>query len=124
MLLALVFLVLPIIELAVIIQVGQSIGVLNTIGLLLLVSFVGAWLVKREGLGVWTRFQRQVEMGVVPGREIADGVLVMLAGALLISPGFVTDVLGILLLLPPVRAAIRSAALYRVGRKVIRVPRG
>lgn len=124
MLLALVFLVLPIIELAVIIQVGQAIGVLNTIALLLLVSFVGAWLVKREGLAAWTRFQRQVQMGVVPGREIADGVLIMLAGALLISPGFVTDCLGILLLLPPVRAGIRSAALYRIGRKVIRVDRG
>ncbi len=124
MLLALVFLVLPIIELAVIIQVGQSIGVFNTIGLLLAVSAVGAWLVKREGLAAWTRFQHQVQMGVVPGREIADGVLIMLAGALLISPGFVTDMLGILLLLPPVRAGIRSAALYRVGRKVIRVPRG
>ncbi|HEX7276340.1 MAG TPA: FxsA family protein [Acidimicrobiales bacterium] len=123
-LLALVFLVLPIIELAVIIQVGQAIGVLNTIALLLLVSFVGAWLVKREGLAAWTRFQRQVQMGVVPGREIADGVLIMLAGALLISPGFVTDCLGILLLLPPVRAGIRSAALYRIGRKVIRVDRG
>jgi len=123
-LLVLLFIVLPIVELAVIIQVGQAIGVFNTIGLLLLVSFVGAWLVKREGLSVWRRFHQQLEMGVVPGREIADGVLVMVAGALLISPGFVTDVFGILLLLPPVRAAVRSAALYRVGRKVIRVERG
>ncbi len=123
-LLAIVFIVLPIVELAVIIQVGQAIGVFSTIGLLLLVSVVGAWLVKREGLGVWTRFQRQVQMGVVPGREIADGVLILFAGALLCTPGFVTDVLGILLLLPPVRAAIRSAALYRAGRKFIKVERG
>ena len=123
-LLALLFIVLPIIELAVIIQVGQAIGVLNTIAALLVVSFVGAWLVKREGMSVCRRFQQQVQMGVVPSREIGDGVLIMLAGALLISPGFVTDLLGILLLLPPVRAAIRSAALYRVGRKFIRVERG
>ena len=123
-LLAIVFIVLPIVELAVIIQVGQAIGVFSTIGLLLLVSVAGAWLVKREGLGVWTRFQRQVQMGVVPGREIADGVLILFAGALLCTPGFVTDVLGILLLLPPVRAAIRSAALYRAGRKFIKVERG
>ena len=123
-LLALLFIVLPIIELAVIIQVGQAIGVFNTIAALLVVSFVGAWLVKREGMSVWRRFQQQVQMGVVPGREIADGVLIMLAGALLISPGFVTDCVGILLLLPPVRAAVRSAALYRVGRKFIRVERG
>jgi|SRR5205085_426310 len=123
-LLAILFIVLPIVELAVIIQVGQAIGVLNTIAALLLVSFVGAWLVKREGLNVWRSFQHQVEMGVVPGREIGDGVLIMVAGALLISPGFVTDIFGILLLLPPVRAALRSAALYRVGRKFIRVERG
>jgi UPF0716 protein FxsA len=123
-LLVLAFILLPIIELTVIVQVGQSIGVFNTIGVLLLVSFVGAWLVKREGIGVWTRFQRQVQTGVVPSREIADGVLILFAGALLITPGFVTDILGILLLLPPVRAAVRSAALYRAGRTFIRVPRG
>jgi UPF0716 protein FxsA len=123
-LLALLFIVLPIIELAVIIQVGQAIGVVNTIAALLAVSFVGAWLVKREGMSVWRRFQHQVQMGVVPGREIGDGVLIMVAGALLISPGFVTDICGILLLFPPVRAAVRKAALYRVGRKFIRVERG
>jgi UPF0716 protein FxsA len=122
--LVLLLIVLPIVELAVIIQVGQAIGVFNTIALLLVVSVLGAWLVKREGLAAWTRFQRQVERGAVPSREIADGVLIMLAGALLISPGFVTDVVGILLLLPPVRATIRSAALYRAGRKFIRVDRG
>ena len=109
-----IFLVVPIVELAVIIQVGQSIGVLNTIALLLLVSIVGSWLVKREGLGVWRRFRSQMESGHVPGKEVADGVLIMLAGALLISPGFVTDCLGILLLLPPVRAAIRAQVLRRL----------
>jgi UPF0716 protein FxsA len=125
--LAILFVVVPIVELAVIIQVGQAIGVLNTIAVLLLVSAVGAWLVKREGLAVWGRFQRQVQMGVVPSREMADGVLILVAGALLLSPGFVTDIFGILLLLPPVRAAIRSAAIYRAGRrvgKVVRVTRG
>jgi len=116
----LVFLVMPIVELAVIIQVGQSIGVLNTIGLLLLVSIVGSWLVKREGAGVWRRFRSQMESGHVPGKEVADGVLIMLAGALLISPGFVTDCLGVLLLLPPVRAAIRARVLRRLTFRVQR----
>ena len=123
-LLVVLFIALPIVELAVIIQVGQAIGVLNTIAVLLLVSAIGAWLVKREGMAVWGRFQRQVQSGVVPSREMADGVLILVAGALLLSPGFVTDIFGILLLLPPVRAAVRSAALYRVGRKFIRVERG
>lgn len=123
-LLAVLFIVLPIVELAVIFQVGQALGVLNTIGVLLLVSVIGAWLVKREGMAVFQRFQQQVQSGMVPSREIADGVLIMLAGALLVTPGFVTDLLGVLLLLPPVRATVRTAALYRAGRRVVRVDRG
>jgi UPF0716 protein FxsA len=112
------FIVVPIVELAVIIQVGQAIGALNTIALLILVGVVGAWLAKREGLAVYRRFRRQVEAGVVPGREIADGFMIMLAGAMLLTPGFVTDVLALLLLLPPVRAAIRSSVLHRITRRV------
>lgn len=118
--LLLFFVVLPIVELAVIIQVGHAIGVLNTIGLLLLVSLVGSWLVKREGLAVWRRFQEQVHAGAVPGKEVADGVMILLAGALLISPGFVTDVFGVFLLLPPVRAVVRAALLRRTARRVRR----
>jgi len=123
-LLALIFLVMPILELAVIIQVGQSLGVLNTVGLLLLVSAAGAWLVRKEGLGVWRRFNTQVRAGIVPGREIADGVLILFAGALLLTPGFLTDILGLLLLVPPVRAEIRGAAMLRASRRVMRVHRG
>lgn len=118
--LLLFFVVLPIVELAVIIQVGHAIGVLNTIGLLLLVSLVGSWLVKREGLAVWRRFQEQVHAGAVPGKEVADGVMILLAGALLICPGFVTDVFGVFLLLPPVRAVVRAALLRRTARRVRR----
>lgn len=115
------FIVVPIIELAVIIQVGQALGVLPTIGLLLLVSFVGTWLVKREGMGVWRRFNQQVQAGHVPGKEIADGVMILLAGALLLSPGFVTDAVGVLLLLPPVRAAVRTALVARAAGRVRRL---
>lgn len=107
-----VFLVLPFVELYVILQVGHAIGVLNTIALLILVSAAGAWLVKREGLSVLRRAQERAQAGAVPGKELVDGVLILFAGALLISPGFVTDVVGILLLLPPVRAAFRGV----VGR--------
>lgn len=119
--LLLIFVIIPIVELAVIIQVGQAIGVLNTVVLLLLVSFLGSWLVKREGMAVWRRFQDQVHSGVVPGKEIADGVMILLAGALLISPGFVTDVFGVLLLLPPVRAVVRAALLRRTASRVRRI---
>jgi UPF0716 protein FxsA len=114
----LLFIVLPIVEIAVLIQVGQVIGAWNTIALLIIVGVAGAWLAKREGLAVYRRFRNQVESGVVPGREIADGFMILLAGALLLTPGFVTDVLALLLLLPPVRAAIRAGALHRVTRRV------
>lgn len=116
--LLLLFLLIPMAELLVIIQVGQAVGALNTVALLVLVSAVGAWLVKREGIGVWRRFRRQVEAGVVPGREIADGVMILFAGALLLTPGFLTDILGVALLLPPVRAAVRATVLSRSARRV------
>lgn len=122
--LGLLFIVVPIVELAVIIQVGQYLGVLPTIALLLAVSALGAWLVKREGIGVWRRFDTQVRTGVVPTREIADGVMILFAGALLLTPGFLSDLVGLLLLTPPVRAVLRGAAMARVSRRMMRLPRG
>lgn len=113
-LLALLFLVVPIVELAVIIQVGQAAGVWNTIGLLVLMSLVGGWLMKREGLGVLRRVQRSVEQGRVPGTELVDGLLILVGGALMLTPGFLTDVLGLSLLLPPVRAVVRRVAARRL----------
>lgn len=117
-LLALLFLVVPFLELFVIIQVGRSIGPLNTIGLLVLVSVVGAWLVKREGLGVLRRAQLQMERGRVPGNELVDGVMILFAGALLLTPGFLSDCVGILLLFPPVRFALRGFARRRLAHRV------
>ena len=123
--LVLLFLVVPLAELYVIIQVGQAFGALNTIALLIVISAVGAWLVKREGMSVWKRFQRQVQSGAVPGKEIADGVMILFAGALLMSPGFLTDLLGIALLLPPVRAVIRGVLMKQAAKRagIIRVHR-
>lgn len=122
-LLVLLFVVVPIAELAVIVQVGHHIGYVDTLGLLLLVSIAGGWLVRREGLGVLRRARRQLDAGTVPGREIVDGVLVLAAGALLLTPGFITDCVGILLLLPPVRAGLRQVALRRLQRRVTTSPR-
>ncbi len=124
-LLVLLFLVVPLAELYVIIQVGQAVGALNTIALLIVISAVGAWLAKREGMSVWRRFQRQVESGAVPGKEIADGVMILFAGALLMSPGFLTDLLAIALLLPPVRAGVRAVLMRQAARRagIIRVHR-
>lgn len=116
--LALLFLVVPFLELFVILQVGRTIGALNTIGLLILVSVVGAWLVKREGLGVLRRAQLQMQRGRVPGNELVDGVLILFAGALLLTPGFLSDAAGILLLLPPVRFALRAFARRRLAHRI------
>ena len=118
-LLVVLFVFVPIVELAVIIQVGQAIGVVETLLLMVVVSVAGAWLVKREGIGVWRRAQRQLDTGVMPGRELVDGVLIMVAGALLLLPGFVSDCLGILLLLPPVRAVVRGLVIRRLRTRVV-----
>lgn len=113
-LLALLFLVVPIAELYVIVQVSQSIGVLNTIGVLILVSIVGAWLAKLAGIGVLRRLQSTVVQGRVPSAELVDGALVLFAGALMITPGFLSDLLAIALLLPPTRAAVRGVILRKI----------
>lgn len=122
--LAIAFIVVPIVELAVIIQVGQQVGVWDTIALLLLISFVGAWLVRREGMSVWRRFNEQMAQGQMPGAELFDGVLILIAGAFLLTPGFVTDGVGLLLLVPPVRSAIRATLRHRVELRIQRGPSG
>jgi UPF0716 protein FxsA len=119
-LLVLLFIVVPIVELWMIIQVGVAIGVLPTIVLLLAISASGAWLVKREGIIVWRRFRQQIDAGHVPGRELADGLMILLAGVLLLTPGFITDFFGLLLLLPPVRAGVRAWVLRRAEVRVRR----
>ena len=117
--LALLFVVVPFVELYVILQVSHVMGLVPTLGILLLVSICGAWLVKREGFGVLRRAQARMDEGRVPGRELVDGVLILFAGALLLTPGFVTDAVGLLLLLPPIRAAIRLVALRALSKRVI-----
>jgi UPF0716 protein FxsA len=113
-LLALLFLVVPIAELYVIVQVTHGIGVPETILLLIAISVVGAWLAKLAGIGVINRFQQTVRQGKVPSAELVDGALVLFAGALMITPGFLSDCLAILLLLPPSRAVVRHAVLRRI----------
>ena len=115
--LALLFLLIPIAELAVIIKVGSEIGIGNTILVMLAMSAIGAWLVKREGLGVLRRVQDQMARGVVPTRELTDGFMIMLAGVLMLTPGFLTDVTALLLLLPPVRAGIRGVLARRATQR-------
>jgi len=106
-LLILLFVVVPLAELYVIIQVGQAIGALPTIGLLLLDSLLGSWLLRAQGRTVWRRFREALALGRPPARETIDGALVILGGALMLAPGFITDAFGAVLLLPPTRAVVR-----------------
>jgi len=117
--LVVLFVVLPIAELAVILQVADGIGIPETILLLIGVSVAGAWLCKREGLGVLRRIQASLDRHQLPTRDLADGGLILLAGALLLTPGFITDVLGILLLLPPTRAIFRTLLLAVLARRAV-----
>jgi UPF0716 protein FxsA len=117
-LLVVLFIVVPFAEIYVLLQVGHAIGVANTLGLLILVSVVGAWLAKREGLGVIRRMQRSIEAGRVPGAELVDGFLILFAAALMLTPGFLTDIVAIFLLLPPVRAVVRREIRRRVARRI------
>jgi len=107
LLLVLLFIVVPIAELYVIIQVGQWIGVVPTLVLLLADALLGSWLLKHQGRGAWRRFNEALAARRFPGREVADGVLIVIGGTLLLTPGFITDVFGIFLLLPPTRAIAR-----------------
>ena len=109
--LALVFVVGPIVELYVIIQVAHVIGGWQTIALLLVESAIGAWLMKRQGRAVLHRIQSQLQANHLPTKELVDGGLILFAGALMVAPGFLTDVLGFLLLIPPTRAVARAAVM-------------
>ncbi len=120
-LLVLLFIVVPIVELYVLIQVGQAIGILPTIALLILDSMLGAWLMKREGARAWRAFQAAVNERRLPHREVADGFLVLLGGAFLLTPGFLTDAIGLVLLLPPTRAGVRRILLATFGKRFVLV---
>lgn len=116
-LLVLLFIVVPIAELFVIIQVGEAIGVLPTIALLLLDSILGSMLMRSQGRRAWQRFTEAVQRGRAPARETIDGALVLLGGAFLLTPGFLSDILGAALLLPPTRALVRRLLARRfLGR--------
>src|SRR4051794_11233370 len=119
LLLLIIFVVVPIVEIYVIIQVGEAIGVLWTIALLIVDSIVGSMLMKSQGRAAWRRFQIALSEGRVPAREVLDGVLVIFGGAFLLTPGFVTDVLGAFLLAPPTRALVRRVLVHRFVPRLV-----
>ena len=112
------FIVLPLAELYVILKVGDAIGAVPTILLLAADSVLGSVLLRAQGRSVWRRFNNALAEGKMPHREVIDGVLVIFGGAFLITPGFITDIVGLLLLLPPTRSLIRSQVVRRLGKRV------
>lgn len=121
----LLLVVIPVVEIAVFFQVASMIGVLDTLGVLLLFSIGGLLLVRHEGMGTMAKMRAELDEGRVPGSHLADGFWLLVAGLLLLVPGFVTDFAGVLLLLPPVRGLAKRATARRFGRStgtsVIRV---
>ena len=115
--LAVLFLVVPIVEIAVIIRVGQVIGPWPTVLLLLLESALGAWLIKREGGRAWDTLRTAGATGRLPSRELADAGLVLVGGTLLLTPGFVTDVVGFFLILPVTRPLARRMLGWFLARR-------
>ena len=118
--LALLFLLVPVAELYVIYKVGDAIGIGWTFLLLAADSVIGSLLLRSQGRAVWRKFNAILAEGRVPHREVVDGVLVIFGGAFLITPGFITDVVGLALLLPPTRAIFRRFLIRRLGGPSIR----
>lgn len=119
--LAFLFLAVPFAEIAVLIAVGQRIGALETITLMVAVSVGGAFLAKRQGLETLRRIRAELALGRVPGAEVVDGLVILLAGALLLTPGFITDGVALVMLLPPARAGLRRGLRRRFADRVVTV---
>jgi UPF0716 protein FxsA len=114
-----IFVVVPLAELYVIFKVGDAIGILPTLAILVADSILGSMLLKSQGRAVWRRFNESMSAGRIPHREVLDGALVIFGGALLLTPGFVTDILGIILLLPPTRVLVRQIVARRVLPRLV-----
>jgi UPF0716 protein FxsA len=115
-----VFILLPLAELYVILEVvGPWLQWYGTVALLLADSIIGTLLFRSQGRAVWRRLNETLAVGKMPHREVLDGVLIVFGGAFLITPGFITDIVGALLLIPPTRAVIRGVVARRLGRRIV-----
>ena len=114
----LIFVLVPVIELTLLIKVGSMIGILNTITIILLTAMIGAYMVRLEGLSVLSRLQQNMQDGVFPAEEMIDGAMILVAGALLLTPGFFTDVVGFLMVFPGSRKLIKKIARRYIEKRV------
>jgi UPF0716 protein FxsA len=114
------FIVLPILELALLLRVGEWLGTMNTLALIILTGIVGATLARMEGLRVLRQMQQDLGQGRMPAPYLLDGLMILVAGALLITPGLITDTVGFLLLVPPFRAVLKDGLRRALERKLRR----
>ena len=105
--LLLLFTLVPLVELALLLLIGDQMGLPFTLGLVIVTGVVGAWLARQQGLRCWREVQRQMSQGQLPAEPLLDGLMILVAGALLLTPGVLTDALGFALLLPPIRKRVR-----------------
>ena len=113
------FVVVPLVEIWAILQVGQLVGPWWTIALLVLDSMVGAWLIRREGGRAWRALREALTQGRMPAKELADAALILVGGTLMLSPGFVTDAMGIVLILPFTRPVARRVLTRVVSKRLV-----
>ncbi|NOY39940.1 MAG: FxsA family protein [Nitrospirae bacterium] len=116
-----IFIVVPVVELSLLIKVGSIIGTLNTIIIVLLTAAIGAYMVKLEGLGVMYRIQKNLLEGIFPAEELIDGMMILIAGVLLLTPGFITDIIGFLMVFPGSRNVIKRLARRYFDRRITSV---
>lgn len=116
--LALLFVILPIVELMLLIELGRHVGVLPTLGLVVLTGVSGAWLARAEGLRVLFQFQTEVGSGRLPGQALLDGISVLIGGAFLLTPGVITDVIGFSLLVPWTRHRLQRRLRASLERQI------
>lgn len=114
LILFLIFIVIPVIEITVLIQVGEQLGAFPTVALVILTAAIGASLVRSQGLQTLMSAQKKMQQGQQPGQEVIEGVMLAIAGVMLVTPGFVTDFMGLLLLLPFSRQFFAAKLLERV----------
>jgi UPF0716 protein FxsA len=119
-LLVLLFAGLPLLDLFLVVQLSRFVGFWETVLLIILSGIAGAWLAKQQGAFVWRSIQRDLAEGRVPDQGLLDGIIVLFAGGMLAAPGFLTDFLGLLLLLPPVRLPIKRLARRYMERAIVR----
>lgn len=115
----LLFLVIPIVEVALFVTVGDAIGIVPTAAMVVATALLGASLVRRQGIATWARARHRLETGQVPGDELAHGAMILVSGALLLTPGFLTDAIGFSLLVPAIREWVKRTLVRRYGGRVI-----